>query len=157
MRANDVFKPQRDLERLKEASWWPIETSDSSVEENPLLESRLLGHICRSARGLLGMSQIELADAAGISRKTVLGVEGSYGQPDAKTVSALKAVLLEKGISVDLNAKQLCVSIPLELIDPLVARTLKFDAETAQQENKKRITRLLQMVMRQRKLSLSNS
>jgi transcriptional regulator with XRE-family HTH domain len=131
MRPISYFVQHRDLERLDAASWWPEETSDAVMEENPELEAQLLGHICRSARALLGMSQIELADAAGLSRKTVVGVEGGYGQPDAKTVSALKHALLTKGISADFRAKQLTVSVPLDTIDPKVARTIEYDVANA--------------------------
>lgn len=150
MSASDIFRFDRYLERLKEASWWPIETSDTTVQENPALEARLLGHICRSARGLLGLSQNDLADAAGISRKTVLAVEGGYGQPDIKTVLALKAALLEKGISVDLNAKQLFVSVPLERIDLHVAQSLSLDEAAARNENQKRMHQLIRGILSRR-------
>ncbi|MDR3571725.1 MAG: helix-turn-helix domain-containing protein, partial [Candidatus Pacebacteria bacterium] len=122
----------------------------------PGLEAQLLGHICRSARALLGMSQIELADAAGLSRKTVVSVEGGYGQPDAKTVSALKDALLAHGISADFRAKQLSVSVPLDTIDPKVARTVKYDIAQARLENAKRLRKLAQgliMALRSRSQS----
>jgi DNA-binding XRE family transcriptional regulator len=53
---------------------------------------------CRAARALIEMSQIELADAAGVSSRTVLDFETNKRQPIKVTLSALQRSLEEAGV-----------------------------------------------------------
>ncbi len=52
----------------------------------------------RSGRALLGMSQAELAQAAGIAHSTVADFERGARNPALETVRAIKAVLESRGV-----------------------------------------------------------
>jgi DNA-binding XRE family transcriptional regulator len=98
--------------------WW--QDSDSGVASNALLQAQLLGHICRCARALLDISQNELANAAGVSRRTIINVESGEITPDARTIMQLKDALHFRGIAVDLQNQRVSVSIPLRNLSPAV-------------------------------------
>jgi transcriptional regulator with XRE-family HTH domain len=51
-----------------------------------------------AARGLLRMTQQDLADAAGVSKETILRVENSRTVPHAGTMDAIRAALERRGI-----------------------------------------------------------
>jgi DNA-binding XRE family transcriptional regulator len=51
----------------------------------------------RAARAWLAMSQEELADAAGVARRTVIRLEGPEGRPSALVVQKLQDALEKKG------------------------------------------------------------
>ena len=53
---------------------------------------------CRAARGLLGWSQQQLADAAGVGVVTVRQLENGQAQPRRATVSVITAALEEAGV-----------------------------------------------------------
>jgi transcriptional regulator with XRE-family HTH domain len=57
----------------------------------------------RSARGALGWSQAELADAAGVSRPTVDRVErenAAFAKAGSRTLRALEQALLMRGVEL---------------------------------------------------------
>lgn len=53
---------------------------------------------CRAARGLIGWSQDALADAAGLSRKTVTDFEGENRPTTPASVAKIEAVLRKEGV-----------------------------------------------------------
>lgn len=62
-----------------------------ATEEQP-------GHDIRRAREALGLSQPEVAKLAGLGPRTVRRVEAGQGEPEARTIAALRRVL---GLPVD--------------------------------------------------------
>ncbi len=52
----------------------------------------------RAARGLIGWSQGDLADAAKVGREIVAAVEADDGAPDAPTMENVKAALEAAGV-----------------------------------------------------------
>lgn len=53
----------------------------------------------RAARGLIGWSQQQLADASGVSRRTVASVEAGDRDTYRSSLAALRAALEEQGIA----------------------------------------------------------
>ena len=53
---------------------------------------------CRAARGLVNMSQFELADAAGVGRSTVADFERGAREPLPESLAALQSALEAAGI-----------------------------------------------------------
>ncbi|WP_420345606.1 helix-turn-helix domain-containing protein [Pelagibius sp.] len=53
---------------------------------------------CRAARGLVGMSQVELAEAAGVGRSTVADFERGAREPQPESLAALRKALEAAGI-----------------------------------------------------------
>lgn len=52
----------------------------------------------RAARALLGMSQQDVAQRAGVSTRTIVNLEKGDRQPIAATVKAVTAALVEAGV-----------------------------------------------------------
>jgi DNA-binding XRE family transcriptional regulator len=52
----------------------------------------------RAARELLGMSQVELSKAAGISRPTLQAIESETGDPKRSSLVAVETYLRSRGI-----------------------------------------------------------
>lgn len=52
---------------------------------------------CRAARALIGMSQDELATAAGVAKRTIASFEAEGRRPYARTVAALREALEAAG------------------------------------------------------------
>ena len=58
----------------------------------------LVGKQITAARGLLGMSQSQLAEAAGIAEQTIIRFEKEQHEPRPETVEAIREVLESRGI-----------------------------------------------------------
>lgn len=58
---------------------------------------------CRAARGWIGLSQTQLAEAAGVSLSTVKDFEGGRRTPIGNNLSAIKGVLELNGIAFTEN------------------------------------------------------
>lgn len=52
----------------------------------------------RGARAMIGMLQEELAEAAGVTRKTLATLEAGQTRPHPSTLERMRAVLEERGI-----------------------------------------------------------
>jgi transcriptional regulator with XRE-family HTH domain len=52
----------------------------------------------RAARALLGLSQQDVAQRAGVSTRTIVNLENRDRQPIAATVKAVTAALVEAGV-----------------------------------------------------------
>lgn len=61
-------------------------------------KARMTGEQCRGARGLLGLSQKDLAAKAAVFPRTVQDFEAGARQPLQQTIAVLQAVLEEAGI-----------------------------------------------------------
>lgn len=59
---------------------------------------RLVGEHIVAARGLLHMSQGQLAEAAGVALPTIVNFEKGHVEPKPETVEAIRAVLEGLGI-----------------------------------------------------------
>lgn len=53
---------------------------------------------CAAARALLGWSQAQLADNAGVSRQTVVGFESGRRNPNQASMDGMLAALIASGI-----------------------------------------------------------
>jgi DNA-binding XRE family transcriptional regulator len=53
---------------------------------------------CRAGRSLLGLSQAELGELAGVTPLTVRNYEGEKSEPSYKTWRAMKSVLERRGV-----------------------------------------------------------
>lgn len=59
---------------------------------------------CRAARGLLNLSQWDLADAAGVGRSTVADFERAARSPTAENLAAIRRALEAAGVEfIDSN------------------------------------------------------
>jgi DNA-binding XRE family transcriptional regulator len=54
--------------------------------------------LCRAARGLLDMNQIELAAAASVSKNTIVDFEKGRRNPTNNNLAAIQRVLEEAGV-----------------------------------------------------------
>lgn len=54
---------------------------------------------CRAARGLLGWSQDQLAEAANVARVTIANFETGRSRPVANNLAAIRAALEAAGVS----------------------------------------------------------
>ncbi len=61
-----------------------------------------LREVVKERRGILGISQIDLAEMAGISPATVKDIERGMGNPSMKTVTRILEVL---GMDMDFNIR----------------------------------------------------
>ena len=62
------------------------------------IKMHLVGKQITAARGLLGMSQSQLADAAGVSEQTIIRFEKEQHEPRPETMEAIRAVMESRGI-----------------------------------------------------------
>jgi transcriptional regulator with XRE-family HTH domain len=53
---------------------------------------------CRAARGLLGVSQGEVAQKANVGRRTLADFENAVRKPYSRTLRDIKSVLEDKGV-----------------------------------------------------------
>lgn len=53
---------------------------------------------CRAARALIGLSQDDLAKAAGVAKRTIASFEAEGRQPYSRTIEALCAALEAAGV-----------------------------------------------------------
>ncbi len=60
----------------------------------------LLREQCRAARGLIGWSQSDLAEAARVARQTVVDFERGARQPHANNLAAIRAALERAGVTI---------------------------------------------------------
>ncbi|WP_352869603.1 helix-turn-helix transcriptional regulator [Mesorhizobium sp. M1329] len=70
-----------------------------SIQEiRHLTSSKISAAQCRGARAMLGMSQGELADAAKVSRPTVVDFERGTRVPHANNIAAIRQALEAAGV-----------------------------------------------------------
>jgi predicted transcriptional regulator len=62
------------------------------------LTSKITPALCRAARGLLDMTQIELAGAALVSKNVIVAFEKCRTNPTKNTLAAIQRVLEEAGV-----------------------------------------------------------
>ena len=79
-------------------------------------QCRLLPHICRAGRALLDISQADLAELTGLSRKTINKIEGGVSAPDVRTFTAIKSALSERGVAVEYRTSRLYISVATETL-----------------------------------------
>jgi transcriptional regulator with XRE-family HTH domain len=65
---------------------------------NSRLNEPITARQCRAARGLLGISQRELADAASVSLSAILDFETGTRNPRAATLAALRRAFEDAGV-----------------------------------------------------------
>jgi transcriptional regulator with XRE-family HTH domain len=53
---------------------------------------------CRAARGLIGWSQEQLADAAGVAVRTLISFEAGDRKPYQRTLAAIRSALEAAGV-----------------------------------------------------------
>lgn len=53
---------------------------------------------CRAARGLLGLSQTQLASDAGLNKRTLLDFENGKRQPNPATLAVIESILTGAGV-----------------------------------------------------------
>lgn len=80
---------------------------------------------CRAARGLLGLSQADLAKAAGVSRPMVVDFERETKPPSARTRERLRVGLEERGVVFTPGGAVLADQARPQLSDALLARVLR--------------------------------
>ena len=62
------------------------------------LKMHLVGKQITAARRLLGMSQSQLAEAAGVAEQTIIRFEKEQHEPRPETIEAIRDVLETRGI-----------------------------------------------------------
>ncbi|MDI9847627.1 helix-turn-helix transcriptional regulator [Rhodoblastus sp. 17X3] len=97
-------------------TWWRWLPEFSEARQY-VLEKTVMPYISRASRGLLQLSQADLADAANISRRTLIALETGKREPDITTCIALKAALISRGILVDIIDNKLIIGMALPTID----------------------------------------
>jgi len=60
--------------------------------------TKITGKQIIAARGLLGITQSELAEAADVTKQTILKIEGEQVRPYLSTMDKVRAVLEARGI-----------------------------------------------------------
>jgi len=60
--------------------------------------SKITPALCRAARGLLDMTQIELAAGASVSKNTIVDFEKGRSNPVKNNLAAIQRVLEEAGV-----------------------------------------------------------
>ena len=60
--------------------------------------SKITPALCRAARGLLDMNQIELAAGASVSKNTIVDFEKGRSTPVKNNLAAIQRVLEEAGV-----------------------------------------------------------
>jgi transcriptional regulator with XRE-family HTH domain len=80
----------------------------------------------RSGRALLGMSQAELAQAAGIAHSTVADFERGARNPALETVRAIKAVLESRGVRFAADSAVLAQTFAAILGAPLPGKPMRW-------------------------------
>lgn len=67
-------------------------------------KNELLPEQCRAGRAILGLSQMELCELAGISHKPLVDFEGGKTKPYASTIEKIRQALESAGVVfVDAN------------------------------------------------------
>ena len=62
------------------------------------MDSRITPEQCRAARGLLGISQMQLCELAGITHKPLVDFERGKTKPYATTLESIRAALEGQGV-----------------------------------------------------------
>lgn len=62
------------------------------------LKVRLIGKHILAARDLLGLTQAQLAEVAGVTEKTIMNFEKGHHEPRPETVEAIRDALVARGI-----------------------------------------------------------
>jgi predicted transcriptional regulator len=60
--------------------------------------SKITPALCRAARGLLDMNQVELASAASVSKNVIVAFEKGRTNPTKNNLAAIQRVLEEAGV-----------------------------------------------------------
>src|SRR4051794_40913678 len=68
------------------------------VKKSMALTSKITPALCRAARGLLDMNQVDLAAAAMVSKNVIVAFEKGRTNPTRNTLAAIQRVLEEAGV-----------------------------------------------------------
>ena len=63
------------------------------------MDDRLTGRLCKAARALLGITQVDLANAANVAKQTVVNFERGAHTPYPNNLSAIRRALESEGVS----------------------------------------------------------
>lgn len=72
--------------------------SERQQEASRLAEDDISAAQCRGARGMLGWNQNQLAEAANVSRMTVVEFEGGRRVPHSNNLAAIRSALMAAGV-----------------------------------------------------------
>jgi predicted transcriptional regulator len=67
-------------------------------EKGKSVISKITPALCRAARGLLDMNQVELASAASVSKNVIVAFEKGRTNPTKNNLAAIQRVLEEAGV-----------------------------------------------------------
>ena len=68
------------------------------MEKSNILPISITRDQCRAARALVQLSQVDLADAAGISKQTLIDFERGARNPHKNNLSAIRTALEKAGV-----------------------------------------------------------
>jgi DNA-binding XRE family transcriptional regulator len=86
---------------------WIVEMSDTGYSPS-VMEGRQI----RAARAMLGLSQGDLCEAAGISRATLIDLEKETGDPRRSSLEAVEEAFRKKGVIFTDDGKTVGVFAP---------------------------------------------
>jgi transcriptional regulator with XRE-family HTH domain len=73
--------------------------------------------ICKTARELLDLEQVDLAELSGIGLSTIRDFERRIREPSKRTLDAVKDAFLKEGLEITLSEKRITLSVERARID----------------------------------------